>query len=245
MEFLLGILKKNAIVALIIAALGGYIVYDKYTQKTVSSSTKVGDPSSEATVHNGSEAEATSKSGATNSPVTNSPGAAHVTVNVNPEGTKKSSKQSEHLEEEFQIDPIENICPNRNGGDKEFDGNGPSVKISATLEVRGNSLVAVINFRAKETKSDYTSCTHRLERVLVTIDGDKFDRIEILSGKKSEASYIDTNHDLDSPNVANGNLVEKFEIMGDTGGDDVGNCTDDDTKYSVYFNSVKIKIHRK
>ncbi len=245
MEFLLGFLKKNAIVALIVAALGGYIAYDKYTQKTVSSSTKVGDPKSTATVNNGSEADANSNSDATNSPVTNSPGAAHVTLNINPESTNKSSKRSEHLEEEFQIDPIENICPNRNGGDKEFDGNGPSVKISASLETRANSLVVVVNFRAKETQSDYTSVTHRIERIVATIDGDKFDQVEILSGKKSEASYIDTNHDLDSPNVTNGNLVEKFEIMGDTKGDDVGNCTNDDTKYSVYFNPVRIKIYRK
>jgi hypothetical protein len=36
--------------------------------------------------------------------------------------------------------------------------------------------------------------------------------------------------------------VEIFEIMGDTGGNDVGNCTSDDVYMNVYFNEIRGKM---
>jgi hypothetical protein len=53
----------------------------------------------------------------------------------------------------------------------------------------------------------------------------------------SEISYTDTDHTVNWFYPAD-NLVSAFAIMGDTSGNDIGNCTADDAYLSVYFEPI-------
>ncbi len=131
------------------------------------------------------------------------------------------------------------LCPTHIGGDREFDGHGPNVKASAALSIKNEKEIWVtLYLHAKETKSDWTEAEGRWERKLWSAPTGKI-IVDIDTDKSSEASYTDTDHSLDRPSVQGGSLVSAFEIMGDTSGNDVGNCTSGDVYMNVYFNEVR------
>ncbi len=143
----------------------------------------------------------------------------------------------------FTPESITRQCPTHIGGDREFKGHGPDVTVRATLSIRNSNTEVWVNLylHAKETRSDWTEAEGSWDKKLWTVDsGFKIKRIE--SDISSNASYRDTDHDLDRPSVRGGSLVDRFEVMGDTGGNDVGNCTDDDVYLNVYFNRIDVII---
>lgn len=110
-------------------------------------------------------------------------------------------------------------------GDREFDGNGPAVRMGAFLwRESATGLVRVhLYMRAEETKHDWT-------RADGTIDPPIYD--PPTGYKVSEASipevldnvsYVDTdyNEDMIPPGVADG-FVNYYEAIGDKVGDDAG-----------------------
>ena len=137
------------------------------------------------------------------------------------------------------------LCPKRTGnGDREFSGNGPRVKATARIAILGKTRIRLtLSLHAKETKSDWTEARGTWSYTVYTApSGYKITRI--LSNVVSEAAYTDNNHKLDIPKVTRGNLVRRFEVMGDTGGNDVGNCTTGDVYMNVVFNTVRIEIQK-
>jgi hypothetical protein len=139
----------------------------------------------------------------------------------------------------FQPSSILRLCPDHVRGDREFKGHGPNVKTTATLERRSSDteIWVKLTLFAEETKSDWTTGSGNWDKLLWTTPaGTKI--VSINSDMTSQASYIDTDHSLDVPAVSGGNLVSKFEIMGDTSGKDVGNCTTDDVYLNVHFNPI-------
>ena len=101
------------------------------------------------------------------------------------------------------------------------------MRASARLEISSDrrSIDAVMSLDAKETQRDFTHARGTFRRRVFTApNGFKVQRI--LSGTSSSAAYRDTDHDIDRP-IVHGGLVRQFEIMGDTRGNDVGNCTND------------------
>lgn len=146
--------------------------------------------------------------------------------------------------EKISISPksITRLCPDHIGGDKEFNGHGPTVECWAKLEIRRDREVWVkIYLHAKETTKDHTECVGNWARRLYECESGKTIK-RILTDESSDASYTDTNHELDAPAVNGGYLVSRFEVMGDTGGNDVGNCTSDDVYLNVYFNEMQIEV---
>jgi len=147
--------------------------------------------------------------------------------------------------EDFSFIPssITRLCPTHIGGDREFDGHGPDVTARATLSKRNNNkeVWVTLYLHAKETRSDWTEAEGTWERILWTVPAGK-KIISFETNISSEANYRDTDHALDRPSVQGGNLVRTFEIMGDTGGNDVGNCTSDDVYMNVYFNEIRGKM---
>lgn len=138
---------------------------------------------------------------------------------------------------------IKRLCPDHVGGDREFKGHGPDVTARATLSIRGGSKEVWVSLylHAKETRSNWTEAEGGWERKLWTApEGFVIDRFA--TDRASEATHRDTDHQLDRPAVRGGALVESFEIMGDTGGNDVGNCTADDVYMNVYFNEVRVVL---
>ncbi|MFK7922912.1 MAG: hypothetical protein AB8H47_13185, partial [Bacteroidia bacterium] len=146
---------------------------------------------------------------------------------------------------EFQPSSYERLCPSHIAGDREFGGNGPNVIARATLDIVNEREVWVeIFFNVKETKSNWTEARYRESYKLKTIPvGFKFNRF--LSDQETSWNYTDTDHALDTKTFTSAHLVKEFRAKGDTGGDDVGNCTSDDAYLSVWFNKVRIEIIEK
>lgn len=144
----------------------------------------------------------------------------------------------------FTPGPYTRLCPSHIGGDREFAGHGPNVTASAQLRIVDEKRIFVdLHLHEKETRSDWTECLGNWTYLVYTAPGN-WQIQSILTDISSTTSYRDTDHDLDRPPVSGGRLVSIFEIMGDTGGNDVGNCTDDDAYLNVYFNEVRVKICR-
>lgn len=141
--------------------------------------------------------------------------------------------------------PIARLCPDHVGGDRDFKGHGPEVDATASIELRnGDTEVWVrLSLHEKETRSDYTEALGNWDRKLYTVPVGKV-ITRVLSAMTSEAHYVDTDHELDRPSVTGGALVSRFEIMGDTGGNDVANCTSDDAYMSVSFNEVRLELQQ-
>lgn len=133
-------------------------------------------------------------------------------------------------------------CPEHINGDREFDGNGPKVEANATLRVVDNRKVYVdMYLHERETKSDWTECEGKWSE-LVYKAPNGWVISNIITDMISTTSYTDIDHRLDIPEVSGGRLVKKFEIMGDTRGLDVGNCTAGDAYLNVFFNEVRLEI---
>ncbi|MEJ2155542.1 MAG: hypothetical protein P8X96_09420 [Desulfobacteraceae bacterium] len=135
------------------------------------------------------------------------------------------------------------LCPkDTHRGDREFKGHGPDVTATARLRIDARTRVTLfLTLHAIETRKDWTEArgdwTYQIYKAPI---GFKVNRI--LSDAVSEAKYRDTNHKLDVPKVTKGNLVRRFEINGDTSGNDIGNCTTGDVYMNVRFNPVRIEI---
>lgn len=143
---------------------------------------------------------------------------------------------------EFVPNAMESLCPNHIGGDKEFDGHGPDVSMSAQIYiVNQREIWAEVKFHVKETKSNWTEARGEWNRKLWTAPtGEKI--TNILSDSYSSGSYTDTDHSIDIITLGSGHLVSYFRSVGDTGGDDVGNCNgDSDSNLSVFFNTIRVR----
>lgn len=145
---------------------------------------------------------------------------------------------------EFVPDAITRLCPDHRGGDREFNGHGPNVTAHADMEIKLNTELWVkLYLHVKETRADWTEAEHTWDRQLWTAPSG-YVILGVASDMDSNAFYEDSNHELDRPAVRGGDLVRQFEILGDTGGDDVSNCTDDDVYMNVYFNKVNVVVQR-
>ena len=114
-----------------------------------------------------------------------------------------------------------------------------NVRLSVSRNKR--NIVANISLLATETMRNWTTAKGSWSRNICTAPSD-YKIVRILSSKSSSTSYRDRNHHIDRPRPRRGSLVKKFEIMSDTRGNDVGNCTSDDVFMDVIFNKVKVKI---
>lgn len=136
----------------------------------------------------------------------------------------------------------EKYCPDKIGrGDREFSGHGPNVSASAMLFTKNTREVWVrISLHVKETQSDWSEATGEWDYPLwsapigATIT-------EFAPVAPSTAEYRDDNHQVDRPTVQGSGLVQRFQIMGDTEDNDIGNCTDDDVYIEVFFGEIQVK----
>jgi hypothetical protein len=132
------------------------------------------------------------------------------------------------------------LCPTHTGGDREYAGHGPSVFGGAYLHTDGTSLYISFYMHQQETQSDWS--TARLDVTFWLYTASPGQQItHIWNATRSTFSYVDTNHALDrfSPTDT---LVQEFAVMGDTRGNDIGNCTADDAYLSVYLKPIWIWV---
>ncbi|HMU46752.1 MAG TPA: hypothetical protein PKC72_10315 [Chitinophagaceae bacterium] len=155
-------------------------------------------------------------------------------------------------------------CPKKLlGGDREFGGHGPEIWAWTKLRIVSEKYIyADVYLHARETVSDWSETEGTWSKLLYTApDGYKIK--EILSGTYSEVHYVSKPgvsafsprglaqalggaKGTDVPFKDDG-LVSRWNIVGDTGGDDIStddNCNDD-TQVAVQLNTMKIKLSRK
>jgi hypothetical protein len=160
-----------------------------------------------------------------------------------------SGLQSVNINQPRAVEQVETVqpfitepfCPERIGGDREFDGNGPDVEASAFLYTSADQreLWARIELHVKETKSDWSEAQGTWD--LPVWPGKLGAKITgFTPNTPSTTAYRDNNHQVDIPSISGGALVQRFEILGDTDDDDIGNCTLDDVYVKVFFNQIQV-----
>ena len=120
--------------------------------------------------------------------------------------------------------------PTHTRGDREFAGNGPYVEVATYIYVYDHELQLMISMWAAETVSDFTTATGNMGPVTVfrVPDGWRIQKVNLNNFRDtagayySEWSYMDDDTDLDSYTPQDGGPVDRFEVMGDTAGDDFG-----------------------
>jgi hypothetical protein len=135
------------------------------------------------------------------------------------------------------------LCPTHVAGDREFAGHGPDVYANAFVYTTGHSdeqLAVSFYLRERETRSDWSEASKSWAYLLYTAPSGQ-SIWYIYNTQFSEVTYTDTDHYLDWFYPAD-NLVSAFVIMGDTSGNDIGNCTADDAYLSVYFEPIWVWI---
>ena len=138
----------------------------------------------------------------------------------------------------LDINPTPFFVPPRVGGDQEFKGHGPRVRVAATLSVRNSKeLWASLYMHAKETTSDWTEAEGTGE-YLIYRDPQVNRIIRVVSDTQSFHSYTDTNHGVDLLGLPAGELVRQFECVGDTAGNEAGIRTG----VRAHFNPITIEV---
>lgn len=139
----------------------------------------------------------------------------------------------------IELSQTPKFIPGHTRGDRDFGGNGPQVNVSAWLRVvNTNQLWVQVRMRAQETKSDWTTSEGVADYFLYEGRTDGVARItRLLSDRFSQAEYVDTDHDDDVLDVAAGELVNRFVVTGDTGGNEAGTRTG----VIVHFNPVEFE----
>jgi hypothetical protein len=145
------------------------------------------------------------------------------------------------FEDSFTPDPLIELCPIHDVGNKEFNGNGPEVTASVELYHSNTEVRANIDVVFEETGNGTSKGEIHEDHLLWTAPlGCTIN--EIVSPLLSTCHYIDDDHspDLCEPPEQSG-PVDHFMFRGDTDGDDLGDCIDD-AYASVYFTSIVVEL---
>jgi len=118
------------------------------------------------------------------------------------------------------------FIPPRTRGDREFAGHGPDVRVRADLVI-SNAKTAIdlrLSMTAAETVSDWTTAEGATASRIYTAPSGWF--ISGMSvGQSVSRSYRDTDTDVDILAATSTTFVRKFEVVGDTSGNDAGIST--------------------
>ncbi len=132
-----------------------------------------------------------------------------------------------------------NYTPPHTHGDADFAGNGPAVHVACDIAFDGVGIIARASMDAVETEDDFTEANGLSEWRQVYAPPPGVRILAFLGPIHSEASYVDTNHTLDSICLSPADLVKCFHCVGDTGSDnDAGTAT----MVNVEFNEYHIRV---
>jgi hypothetical protein len=130
------------------------------------------------------------------------------------------------------------LCPWHYRGDYEFAGNGPRVTANADLllDGYGRTLEFSVHMHQTETRSDWSSAVLNRSYFLYAPLAGKVIRF-VWNARHSEVTYTDTDHAVDIFYPTD-TLVKEFRIMGDTSGNDIGNCGLDYAYLTMYLETL-------
>ncbi|HEX8626849.1 MAG TPA: hypothetical protein VF755_01600 [Catenuloplanes sp.] len=114
------------------------------------------------------------------------------------------------------------FIPPRTHGDREFNGHGPAVRVTAQLLLTSRNVRVRVAMVAQETVPDRTTATGTRDYLLYTAP---FGRCVTSTniGPADELQYVDTDHAVDlfagrDPY----SFVRQYAVIGDTAGEDAG-----------------------
>lgn len=128
--------------------------------------------------------------------------------------------------------------PPRIEGDREFDGNGPAVFLRAEIAMGQNTVIGRVFMRARETEDDWTTAQGWSPWKVVFTPPPGVQIQNILSPTSTEISYVDRNHSVDQLIPGQSDLVNHFDVVGDSEGDDAGI----QTNVNVIFNNARLRV---
>ncbi|NLS93660.1 MAG: cadherin-like domain-containing protein [Planctomycetaceae bacterium] len=141
------------------------------------------------------------------------------------------------------------FTPPRVRGDAEFQGHGPRVEVLAQLRIGpSGNLETRVYMEALEwnepnnaqpgPRGDYTAARgwSAWKTAYTPPTGKKVARI--LGPTQSSLTYIDTSTEIDYIPRGSGSLVQRFEVVGDSDGNDAGVAT----CVKAYFNRVAVEL---
>jgi len=157
----------------------------------------------------------------------------------------------------FTPEPIENLYPVLIVADSEIAGDGPLVEIECTAFILNETQIYLdVYCRVREWPAEpgngATEGLYENDLLIYTAPtGKKISAIT--SSLTSTASYIDNDldydiipHGIETVIFFIGELVDRFEVLGDTSGFDISPssiCPDDDcTEFNIYFNEMTIEL---
>lgn len=141
----------------------------------------------------------------------------------------------------------EKIYPEWVGGDRDFWGHGPLVKGTVTVQISEGKaqIIAVINLRLEETGGEATAAEINESRLIYSAPaGKQIKQIHFPSSLTSTFNYKLPRGGINrvsSTTTSNG-PVNYLNVMGDTGGLDIGNNTTDDSYVSIYFRGFVVEL---
>jgi hypothetical protein len=132
------------------------------------------------------------------------------------------------------------FIPPHTRGDRDFDGDGegPDITSSAMLRIEGGkSLVLTLSMRAVERTPDYTTAEGSQDyEIYRTEPGYRISRI--YTDTETPHFYRDTNHNNDTFDMGQSDLVKTFTFVGDTSGNEAG----DETRMTVLLNRILLEL---
>jgi beta-lactam-binding protein with PASTA domain len=128
--------------------------------------------------------------------------------------------------------------PPRTEGDAEFGGNGPDVTVRVNVYAQAQTLKAEVYMRAQEKDGDSLAEGTTTINLYQVPPGQEIRGI--VGSTSASQSYVDDDHGVDVFDKGSDGPVGRFEIIGDTRGNDIGSG-DDDTGVNVRFNPIRIE----
>ena len=147
------------------------------------------------------------------------------------------------------------FCPTKIlRGDGEFAGNGPRMKARASVHISPSrkELIAKIYFHAKETRDDWSETEGEWETVvwksavpIKRILSSQTAESDSLISSRAGGQFLTPSHSNAVKRTCHDEgLVRYFEMVGDTGGNDISGDNDckDDTRIRVTFNPIHLEV---
>lgn len=137
--------------------------------------------------------------------------------------------------------PSESYHPPKIKGDREFGGH-VSINVSVSLYVENNAVKATIFMSAEERLNDDSTAQGTSDPITLYTPEPGWVIRRILSNTESVLpEYRDKDHGIEEFQRPSNDLVEKYWVIGDTSGDDIGQ-EDGDTGVTVDFRDITVEV---
>jgi hypothetical protein len=144
-----------------------------------------------------------------------------VVADVLPDGIRLRLYNDRTVSRRAKVPDIAFKVAKTGGGDKDFGGNGPRVRVTASLEVSSGSVDVLVKMHAKETKKDWTEGVGELRKTLY-----KATEGETILSVMGEKEFTLLNHEVNGHDPQSYRTrLGVLKVYGDHKGDDVGGYT--------------------